>query len=355
MKINIFFIKCGAKLVLMFGAVLMLGIGQASAAQGWCRAVQGTYIYNVNYTKTFLEPSDNQAGKVSKRDKPWNLGQRYSVICDCTGMNNIINYAPVWYKAVVNGLSPDVYRDGLQYYRLNENLEVASEVWIGGGAQKYLPVPFDNVNNLNKKAICESGRIDNDFYAGSRGYLSLYIRHPFVGHVDIPDTKLFDLYGTRVSGSYGSEPMSSVFIHGSVTVPQSCTVNAGQVINIDFGDIDSSLLRRKGQAGATEKRVEAKIRCNNISNGVKIQLSFKGTNDRNDYSALETSNRDIGIRVKDFNHLTVTPNRDRLPVIFDYPNQTGISTFFLAPINTSGRKPNAGRFDATATLDAEIQ
>lgn len=51
----------------------------------------------------------------------------------------------------------------------------------------------------------------------------------------------------------------------------------------------------------------------------------------------------------------VSPQSGRLPVDFNYPGQTGSTRISLYPINTTGQAPAVGTFNATATIQAEIE
>jgi type 1 fimbria pilin len=195
-----------------------------------------------------------------------------------------------------------------------------------------------------------------NWISGANGFVSLYFTRPFVGQVVIPNTKILDLYGTKVTGSYGGEPMSSVYMSGSVTVPQSCEINAGQVINVKFGNIMSNDIKDPGEIakGFTPKVVDMTLACNNISNGVVVSLSFSGEPSGGDPTALKTDNNDIGVRVRDANNNIVPPVNGNLPVTFDYSSQTGTSSMSLAPMNVTGNAPAIGQFNAVATINAEI-
>lgn len=356
MRKNICFIKHSTRLALTSAAILMFSAGGASAGTGWCRSANGAHTYPIDYTKTFHGNWQNYSGKVEKRSKHWDLGDEYTAQCDCRGLDLQAPDAPVWYRAEVEGLSPG-YNDGvLQYYRLNDYLDVASEVWIGGGLNRLLAVPFENVSNQDSAATCKGYTTEGHYTAGSKGYLSLYIRKPFIGHVVIPKTKIFDLYGSRISGSFGNEPMASVYISGSVTVPRECKVEyLDRTLTVNFGSILSTNFNGKGQEGTPEKRVDVELSCDNITDGVKVQFSFKGAQNKYDPSALATSLGNIGVRVKDADHHTLTPNTGNLPVKFNKFTQKGVATLFLAPINTTDKAPDTGIFNASATLNFEIQ
>ncbi|WP_262185937.1 fimbrial protein [Serratia fonticola] len=333
---------------LTLGGLLCLFSVSSFAATGWCTTVAGTKIYNFPFVKQYDNPADNKAGMYFNRTYEWNLAANYAANCDCTASAN------TFYKAVVPGnLTATRDFDGLHFYSINQYLEVATELYVGGYRKKWIPTPFSNEDNEFPSAC--SGV--TNWISGANGYVSLYFTRPFVGQVVIPNTKILDLYGSKVSGSYGGVPMSSVYMSGSVTVPQSCEINAGQVINVNFDNIMSNDIKTKGDIanGFTPKVVNMTLACNNISNGVVVSLSFSGEPASGDPTALKSyDNTDIGVRVRDANNNIVSPINGNLPVTFDYSSQTGTSSMTLAPMNVTGNTPALGRFNAVATINAEI-
>ena len=80
------------------------------------------------------------------------------------------------------------------------------------------------------------------------------------------------------------------------------------------------------------------LACRNISAGVKVSLSFRGEADGSMPEALKTSNRDIGVMIKDMQGNVIRPQSGRLPIDnFQYPNQSGSSRISIYPINTTGQ------------------
>lgn len=328
------------------GGILFLFSASSFAKTGWCTPENGTMDYSFVFDKTYTDPLQNKTGTLYKRTAPWDLGTSYYASCDCTASN------VTFFKTTVPGLTASRSLNGLNFYTLNKYLEVATELWIEGSAQDYFATPFASVSNYYSGS-CARGA----YRTGSKGYVSLYIANPFVGQLVIPKTKILDLFGSKTNNSFGGIPMSSVYMSGTVTVLQSCDINAGQVINIDFGNLNAKDIKTKGEnaAGFIPRIVNMTVACNNISDGVKISLSISGDAASGDPSALATNNDDIGVRILDAGGNAVSPNDGRLPVAFDYAAQTGTSSMSLAPMNVTGNAPSSGEFTAIATIRAEIQ
>ncbi|SUF61987.1 adhesin [Salmonella enterica subsp. arizonae] len=84
----------------------------------------------------------------------------------------------------------------------------------------------------------------------SKLVFKLKVIRPFINMVTIPSQTMFTVYVTTSTGDALSTPVYTISYSGKVEVPQNCEVNAGQVVEFDFGDIGASLF---SQAGAIVK------------------------------------------------------------------------------------------------------
>lgn len=325
------------------------GVNMAQAATGWCTPDNGTQGFNFIFTPTVTTTAENQAGITKPRMYNWSLGTTYPATCDCAA--NIVGHT--FYKAEVPNLALDRDLGGLSYYALNKYISVASELYIAGTVNDYIATPIDGFDN-NADNACA---VSINYGSGSKGYVSLYFIRPFVGQVVIPPTKILNVFGSKIKGSYSPIPLASITMSATVTVPQSCNINAGQVINVDLGQIKAGDIKTKGAManGFTPKFVDLTLACSNVSDGVKVSLSINGEASSGDQTALATSNSDIGLRILDAMGGIVSPNSGKLPVNMNYSAQTGTSTLSVAPMNVTGKWPRGGLFNATATIRAEIE
>lgn len=334
------------------GLALCLGMvsqAQAGPGAGQCTADAGTKPYTFSFISTMTDPSQNMTGKVIENaaGSSWYLSSSYNVTCGCSTMTAA-------YVTAISALSQLDHNDGtMNYYILNEYLAVGSMVWIHGGRQTYVAVPFSDVSNLNRGgSTCYS----QPYLSGARGKINLYFRRPFVGRSVIPNTKLLDVYLSSTSGVASTTPVSTVSMNGTVIVPQNCDINP-QPVTVEFGDILASNFTTRGAMPKNFTRVtkQLTLACTNISDGVRISLSFQGTPDNNDPTALKTNNDDIAVKIEDASGRGISPNSGRLPVDLNYDTQRGTTQIGLYPVNTTGRNPETGIFNAQATIRAEIQ
>lgn len=327
---------------------------QAMAATEWCETISGTPAQDsFSFIQTFTDPAQNEPGMEFPRLYHWTTGGTYYAKCDCTVVSDAL---PVIYKATIPGMKETQTRGRLHYYQLNPYLEIASELFIAGAERNFFPTPLTDKSNGSPSAF-PCNQDGSMFDTGSEGYISLYFTRAFVGQVIIPPTIILNVYGTRRAGSYSSTPMAQITMSGSVTVPQSCEINTGQPININFGDIAGNNFRTAGQmpTGFTPHVVDMTVACTNISTGVKISLSFQGTADAHDNTALATTNNDIAVRIESITGTKIPVISGMLPVTMNYSTQTGDTAMKIYPINTTGNLPEGGGFTATATIQAEIE
>lgn len=59
---------------------------------------------------------------------------------------------------------------------------------------------------------------------------------------------MFTVYVTTTSSDPLNTPVYTISYSGTIQVPPSCAINAGQVVEFDFGDIGASLFSQAGRA-----------------------------------------------------------------------------------------------------------
>lgn len=140
------------------------------------------------------------------------------------------------------------------YVLVAGKLEIGTETYIVGNLKQYIPVPFSAISNQDPTAGGCTGADINKMSAGNKGNVRIYITHPLVGEITIPETTIMNLYLSKTPGSSGDNippsvpPMAHVTMSGTITVPQSCSINAGQVIEVRLPDIEGKDIRHLGDS-----------------------------------------------------------------------------------------------------------
>ncbi|HED1871465.1 fimbrial protein [Klebsiella michiganensis] len=350
--------KLFTRLFLILGITLTGWSSVAWGDTGWCTPTGGTQSFSYNFgTKTITDSSQNATGTSFPDAFSWDLGQMYHATCACGEDGSIKGFGE--YFTSQTSL-PVGHNDGeQQYYSVNDYLEVAASVYMAGKVNQYLPLPWNAVPDgvYEPCSDWEAGTLDVS--TGSKGKLSLYIKKAFVGSVEIPSTNIVNIYASVALDSeqptFGGMPYASVYISGQVIVPQTCSVNAGQIVTVDFGSFMSAEFKNKGQmpTGYTPKTITVPIKCNGMDANASLTLRFQAEASADEPSAIKTSNDDVGVQITDDSGKVIEPNSGLLPFQLD-DNLQATVTFHAAPISTTGNAPAEGTFSATAYIRVDF-
>lgn len=320
----------------------------SSWVPGECRPLNGTKQYVFNFIKTVTDIGENESDKVYDNAFTWSDNSDYYIQCNCP--SDFTTGWPVYFKG--ESSLPKYKEDGSKtYYKINENLAFSMRSYIY--KQGTHNIPFNMPNGGSGLAVCTN----NLTQTGSVGELDLLIIKPFIGDIDILPTTLFSLYGTVTKDSFGTIPLAQVNINGSVTVRQSCEVNAGNSISVDFGDMYNGNFKGKGlkPEGVNSKQLQLGYKCYLVSKGMDVKMRFTGQSDSQYPAAFATTNPDIGVIIEDGNGNPLAPNTGTLPMTVDYDTQTGSVDITTYPVSTTGNIPVLGEFTSRATVVVDFQ
>ncbi|ELY3760784.1 fimbrial protein [Cronobacter universalis] len=339
--------------VILCGLLVCLAVipSYSQAATGFCNTTGGPKIFNVDASTTVTNPDDNQSGKTFT--ERFGSSESYSAHCDCDDSD--LNKDPrpgVNYKGEY--LAPATQYGSGYFIRVNDNIDLAAAINIANVGD--VTVPFTDI--WNKK---NNGCSLNSFTTGQSGSLTFRISKPFLGQIVIPQMAVAAIYGTVRPGQYSSEPMAKIFLQGTITVPQSCEINAGEVISVDFGTIFASNFMTRGHKpdGFVDKKTAIVYVCKNISDGVALTMTFSGAPANGMPEALATSNPDVGVLLKNDGEQVIPINTGEVPMPLDpsvdISRRTGAVDILTAPVNLSGKTPQNGEFSGSASITVNIR
>ncbi|MEX3241515.1 fimbrial protein [Serratia quinivorans] len=334
------------------GLWLVSGAAVAAGESGECYPINNTpYQFEATFTKVITDPDINVGGVSLDNFYNWSLGKQYSGYCYYTGRRS------TFFMGKSNLPLSTHVSGSKQYYKINDYLSAAIHFWVFN--QGHLPVPFADADNFSPSTL-ESGVINSAWSSGATGRLDLYIEKPFVTSTSFSKVNVAGIYATRVAGNYSAVPMAEVLISGSVTVPQGCEINAGQVISIDFGTINSRNFSTKGEKPDALAPVEKNItfRCFGLADTAKLSLRVMGRTDTDDPSAIASDKPGIGVMVANAQGNVLTPNSTKEPLPLSLPdpanNRNAEVTLQAWPVNTNGLPASKGVFTATGTLQVDF-
>ncbi|MDX6020475.1 fimbrial protein [Scandinavium sp. V105_16] len=173
-------------------------------------------------------------------------------------------------------------------------------------------------------------------------------------------------YGEEVcSAQTGVVSTTYLAANITITVPQSCTVNSGQTVNVDLGSASGSAFVKGGAGnsphGFNEKTVSVPIQCQGGGAGT-VAMSLHGTNATNYASNLATSNADVGVKLVDRtagsgnNGQPIVPNdASSVSTIQLGEDGTGAATLGISPVWLGANQPAKGNYTAQSYLQLDYQ
>lgn len=312
-----------------------------------------TKTYNIKLDKDSIQ---NSVG--AQKQFEWNNGEDYPGVVYCHEAD--INRQPFYYKATMsNGLTSV----GGGFHKLNDFLDVKVEIWIAGGRRRFVTAPFTEESNQSNSWSCSKreGSKNINFESGSRGKVTFRVRKKIINGVQISDHEVVEMFGRlgNPGAGFNNSVMSRIVIESSILyVPEKCTINGGQTISVEFGDLPGTGL----DGNNFEKTVPINFVCSggdfDQQASLKINLAISGrpVSFNNDYlrTTRDGSNviSNLGIKFRQLDGTPLNLN-DWYPVSMQ--GNIGDWGFIAAPISPAGTEVEPGDFYATGTIVAAFQ
>ncbi|CDZ84310.1 putative fimbrial-like protein ElfG precursor [Citrobacter koseri] len=308
-----------------------------------------TVCHNSNGTPTdvfydlsnVFTSSNNQVGQVvTLPEKSGWVG----VQATCPAGTNV-DYT---FRSYVTELPVQSTEGGFQYLKLNDYLLGAMSITDSYAGLFYPPRNYIRMGthpNVPKQK--PFGVMD------SKLIFKLKVIRPFINMVPIPRQTMFSVYVTTSTGDALSTLVYTISYSGKVEVPQSCEVNAGQVVEFDFGDIGAALFSKAGAGnrpeGVTPQTKTVAIKCTNVA--AQAYLSMRLEAEKISGQAMVSDNPDLGFIVSDSGGVPLTPNNLASKIPFRLDDSAAASVGIRAwPVSITGSKPTEGPFTARGYL-----
>ncbi|WP_253378652.1 type 1 fimbria D-mannose specific adhesin FimH [unidentified bacterial endosymbiont] len=253
-------------------------------------------------------------------------------------------------RSYVTSLPVTTVIDSYKYLKLNDYLDGAMQIHDDFVGTFYPPANFiqmgehHNVSNNSPFPV-------ND----SRLVFRLRVTRRFINMVVIPPQKMFSVYVTTTSSDPLNTEVYSISYSGTIQVPQSCAINAGQIVEFDFGDIRASLFSDAG-AGNRPQKISPQsktvaIKCTNVEANAYLTMRIEADSDNVQGNALVSDNKDLGFVVANASGTPLTPNSlaSKVPFRLDDSGQAQVG-IRVWPVSVTGNKPAEGRFTSRGYL-----
>lgn len=316
------------------------------AAAAVCNNVNGSpSLVDYDLTTT-LTPAQNQAGKTVQLTK----SQEVNVQATCPAGSAPDNRT---YRSYVSPY-PVVETDGLwKYLKLDPDyLEGAMQIQDSAVGNIYPPI-----NNYLMGADDKVNTGEPFYIRDSNLIFQLKIAKPFVGSVVIPPKTMFNVYVTTTHDDPLSTVVYNIVYSGSITVPQSCEINAGQTILVDFGSLYSGSFNHAGEkpVDVRARSFNVPVKCSGVDSTVNLSMRVVATADSHDPQAIASDNPDVGVVVETRDGRALTPNdaSSVAPFVTDDAGRANIG-LRAYPVSTTGNVPAEGAFTALANLRVDF-
>lgn len=252
------------------------------------------------------------------------------------------------YRSYVTELPVQSTEGGFQYLKLNDYLLGAMSITDSYAGLFYPPRDYIRMgHHPNVPKQQPFGVMD------SKLVFKLKVIRSFINMVPIPRQTMFRVYVTTSTGDALSMPVYTISYSGKVEVPQNCEVNAGQVVEFDFGDIGASLFSKAGAGnrpeGVNPQTKTMAIKCTNVA--AQAYLTMRVEAEKSSGQMMVSDNADLGFIVADSNGVPLTPNNLSSTIPFRLDDNAAASVSIRAwPVSVTGNKPAEGPFTARGYL-----
>lgn len=358
----------------VIAGLMLLPTTAAYAASGPCGtdSTSGTANYSSMVDNVTVNQADNVTGQEFNSSSFSSTSWQYA--CSCPAGKAV---------KLVYIVSPILTTNGHQtgYYKLNDSLDIKTTLKandIPGLASDRIV----SVNNWSTQikdptlysastgtGVCQGDTSRNGLVnIGANTTFTLYVTKPFLGSMTIPKTDIAVIKGAWIDGmgsptSGNFHELATLSIQGNLTAPQSCKINQGDVLKVNFGFIDSQKFTTRNAMpdGFTPIDFDISYDCGDTST-IKntLQMRIDGTSGVVDQYNLVARRRgsdnvpDVGIRIEHIGGgATNIPFQNGiLPV-----DASGRGSVIMRawPVNLVGGELETGKFQGKATITVIVR
>ncbi|WP_318370656.1 fimbrial protein [Enterobacter sp.] len=347
--------------------------------------------YSIQHTQA-LSPQGDITGSEIISEPSHLVGESTFMVANCDCPGNLYDTTPIYELTAAGSPLPPGHAPGFGYLTENLDIEVAGYTDAifspsGDGLTKLVitdyPSTMDTlsarVQNWNfteaESSICRSGTGPAPAPGPAKRQFkwnviaaTFYIKKPILGEETFPPTLVIQNYACLYFGSGScnkteAEHVSDIWLSGTLSAPLSCTINAGNTIEVELGQIASTQFVTPGAppAGYALKDVDISYHCDNpaSSNSQKIKMTFTadlGVSEGSQGLVAKLVDRDdLGVRLYDEGGGNVRlDGTAEFPVTLDEQGN-GQVKMKAAPVSTTVRRPAPGSFDGNVTVRMDIR
>ncbi|MFW1800776.1 fimbrial protein [Acinetobacter nematophilus] len=335
------------KTKLLLAIAMCMGIAETHALVCWNSKGKGVVDELFYDLSNSFNTGNNAAGSIVELKKNFTNGVRAK--CDRHNASQVSNNFTM--RSYVTDLPVVETINRYQYLSMNEYLIGAMKITDSWSGDFYPPA---NYVQMGRHPNVSQGR---DFPVTDSNFtFRIKVVRPFVGYVPIPQKTMFTVYVTTGNTDPLNMPVYRISYSGSVTVPQSCKINADDKLDINFGNIAANAFAQAGignkPAGVNVQTRTMGIQCTNIAAQALLTLRVEAEQATGDM--IQSDNPDIGFKMADMNSTVLTPNNINSFIRFTNQNPAQV-TIKAWPVSTTNKTPVPGPFRARGYLRVDFE
>ncbi len=285
--------------------------------------------------------SNNQVGQiVTLAEKSQWIGVNATCPSGTSGNTTLRSY--------VTTLPVQETLDGYKYLKINDYLNGGMKITDSAAGVFYPPRDYIQMGNHPNVSKGQPFPVKD-----SNLVFRLKVTRRFINMVPIPKQTMFRVYVTTRNTDPLTTPVYTISYSGKVEVPQTCEINAGQIVEFDFGDIGAALFSQAGAGnrppGVTPQTKTIAIKCTNVD--AQAYLSLRLEAEKVVGNMMVSGNDDLGFIVADGTGTPLTPGNLGSKINFRLDDASASRVDIRAwPVSVTGNKPAEGPFTARGYL-----
>lgn len=233
------------------------------------------------------------------------------------------------------------------WYSFDDYWDIKTEIFIN--SRGYVAVPFKDVINTNAAIgnyTCKSaGPLYNSvtITSGAIGKLSMRLKKKIVNGYSFYSKELVNVYGATADNmAISSVPFATIKMQSfEISLPEKCTINSGQVVDVDFGNVSTTKL--DGNHYSIIKDLKLACSSGDFESGLSTVLAeFSGGSSKFNSNYFLTDNEGIGISLREKDGGLISPQDIKKIAL---TNGIGVYPITINPVSDS--TTSQGDFNAS--------
>ena len=147
-----------------------------------------------------------------------------------------------------------------------------------------------------------------------------------------------------------------VYLNYSITVPENCELNAGDIVTVDFGKVPTRAFKTAGAKaeGVNPQTRSIALKCSNIEQQASLTMRVEA--DKVNGNIVVSDNPDVGFVVTDGRSNPLTPNLSTSVIPFKMDSSGRADVVIKTyPASVTGQQPTEGPVSSRAYLRVDFQ